>query len=157
MCTGRRDITEILLKTMLNTIQSINNTIIDHKVNRSFHIQKIDHWRKVSIQVSLRELRRLTRIDTFCKCIYTPPLFFTGSYISLSEGKTTIHNVFGWWVVKTQNCLKMARIISHTCYHEKIIIHKPSKFQRFLSQKNQLFDDLKLSKCLVIHVTGNYL
>ena len=62
------------IKADLGSIKSIwfNKTDLIKSWNGSMTPQKIDKKQKVSIQVSLRGLRRLTGVDTFCNCIKTP-------------------------------------------------------------------------------------
>ena len=48
------------------------NNQLSHDEEWFFDIQKIKRWRKVSAHVSLRELRRLTWVDTFRKYIKPP-------------------------------------------------------------------------------------
>ena len=54
-------------------------------------------WQTISIHVSLRELRRLTSVDTFCRCNMPPPLLISNSipYLSCTSLSQTIRQTEG--------------------------------------------------------------
>ena len=66
-CTGRRDITEIILETALNTIQSINNLFMD-QICGYYLILKSYQISPVSNNCAQRRIRSLSKVDTFCRC-----------------------------------------------------------------------------------------